>query len=158
MSRWIDFVKEFAKKKNITYGCALSMPECSQQYRKKYGVNKKPTKKEEKERKKRERMERERKEREEKIEFNKNADMLKKPLEEERDAIYNKIAKDILGEFRYNKDARRMFNDIIRRATPYSEDGKIWWIDRERVRVPKGFVRYRELSDEINKIPYYNIY
>ena len=33
MSVWTDFVKAFAKKHNVSYGCALSMPECSKEYR-----------------------------------------------------------------------------------------------------------------------------
>ena len=33
MSKWIDFVKEFAAKNNLTYGCALSDPRCSALYR-----------------------------------------------------------------------------------------------------------------------------
>jgi hypothetical protein len=36
MSRWVDFVKEFAKRKGLSYGCALSDPDCSQEYRYKY--------------------------------------------------------------------------------------------------------------------------
>ena len=36
MSRWVDFVKEFAKRRGITYGCALSDPDASQEYRYKY--------------------------------------------------------------------------------------------------------------------------
>lgn len=36
-SRWVVFVKEFAARNNLSYGCALSMPECSREYRKKYG-------------------------------------------------------------------------------------------------------------------------
>jgi hypothetical protein len=33
MTAWTDYVKEFAKKHNTTYGCALSMPECSAGYK-----------------------------------------------------------------------------------------------------------------------------
>lgn len=33
MSIWTDFVKEFAKREGTTYGCALSDPECSKEYR-----------------------------------------------------------------------------------------------------------------------------
>ena len=40
-SRWIEFVREWAKKNNMTYSCALSQPKCSQEYRAKYGVSKK---------------------------------------------------------------------------------------------------------------------
>jgi hypothetical protein len=44
---WTDFVKDFAKRNNTTYGCALSMPKCKEEYRKKHP---KPlTKKEKKE-------------------------------------------------------------------------------------------------------------
>ena len=46
-SRWIEFVREWAKKNNMTYSCALSQPQCSQEYRAKYGDRKKlPAKKE----------------------------------------------------------------------------------------------------------------
>jgi DNA-binding Xre family transcriptional regulator len=47
MTAWTDFVKEWAKKKGLSYGCALSKPECSAEYRKKN-----PTKKQEKEKEK----------------------------------------------------------------------------------------------------------
>lgn len=47
MNRWILFVKEFAKKNNISYACAISTPECKEEYRAKYGSRKKlPMKKE----------------------------------------------------------------------------------------------------------------
>lgn len=35
-TRWTEFVKEWASKRNLTYGCALSKPECSADYKKKY--------------------------------------------------------------------------------------------------------------------------
>jgi len=35
-NRWIEFVKEFAAKNNITYGCALTKPELKTEYRSKY--------------------------------------------------------------------------------------------------------------------------
>lgn len=41
MSKWTDFVKDWAAKNNTTYGCALSNPKCSADYRKEN-----PTKKE----------------------------------------------------------------------------------------------------------------
>ena len=46
MSKWTDFVKDFARRNNMTYGCALSNPACSSEYRDK---NPKLTKKEKKE-------------------------------------------------------------------------------------------------------------
>lgn len=46
MSKWTDFVKDFARRNNMTYGCALSNPDCSKEYRDK---NPKLTKKEQKE-------------------------------------------------------------------------------------------------------------
>ena len=49
-----------------------------------------------------------------------------------------------------------MFDDIVRRATPYNEAQTIWNINRERVDVPL-FKRYRELDREIEKIREYNI-
>ena len=33
MSRWIQHIKDFAAKNNLSYGCALSNPECSRTYR-----------------------------------------------------------------------------------------------------------------------------
>lgn len=33
-NKWIQHVKEFASKNNISYGCALTMPECKESYRK----------------------------------------------------------------------------------------------------------------------------
>lgn len=32
-SKWITHVKDFAKRNNVSYGCALSMPECKAEYR-----------------------------------------------------------------------------------------------------------------------------
>ena len=37
MSRWIEYVKSFAKKNNLSYSKALSSKECSASFRKKYG-------------------------------------------------------------------------------------------------------------------------
>ena len=50
MTNWTDFVKSFAKKKNLSYGCALSDPDCSAGYRAKYGNPKKVSQKVERER------------------------------------------------------------------------------------------------------------
>jgi hypothetical protein len=44
-NRWVDHVKSFAAKNNLSYGCALSKPECKESYRAKYGVSKKLSKK-----------------------------------------------------------------------------------------------------------------
>jgi hypothetical protein len=44
-NRWVDHVKKFAADNNLSYGCALSKPECKETYRAKYGVAKKLTKK-----------------------------------------------------------------------------------------------------------------
>jgi len=47
MNKWIEFVRAFAKKNNISYACAVSTPECKEEYRAKYGNRKKlPMKKE----------------------------------------------------------------------------------------------------------------
>ena len=48
-NRWTNWVKEFALMNNLSYGCALSTPECRNEYREKYGTRKKLTKKQEKE-------------------------------------------------------------------------------------------------------------
>lgn len=42
-TRWTDWIRKFASDNNMTYGCALSDPECSKTYRVKYGKPKKPT-------------------------------------------------------------------------------------------------------------------
>ena len=44
-NRWVNWVKKFAADNNLSYGCALSTPECKETYRAKYGVTKKLTKK-----------------------------------------------------------------------------------------------------------------
>jgi hypothetical protein len=92
-----------------------------------------------------------------KKEFNKCADILKKPFKKEQDNIFEELQKEILGEGRYNKDARRNFDDIVSKATPYNEAETIWNINRERVKMPPSFKRYKELEEEILKIPNYNI-
>jgi hypothetical protein len=33
MSKWIEHIRDFAKRNNLTYGCALSDPKCSEEYR-----------------------------------------------------------------------------------------------------------------------------
>jgi len=50
MSRWIEWIRAFAIKTNKSYGCALSDPECSASYRRKYGDAKKVPQRVEKER------------------------------------------------------------------------------------------------------------
>jgi hypothetical protein len=44
-NQWVDHVKKFAADNNLSYGCALSKPECKETYRAKYGVSKKLSKK-----------------------------------------------------------------------------------------------------------------
>ena len=44
-NRWVEHVRKFATDNNLSYGCALSKPECKETYRAKYGVSKKLTKK-----------------------------------------------------------------------------------------------------------------
>jgi hypothetical protein len=34
MNQWVTFVKEYAKKHNLSYGCAISKPECKSDYQK----------------------------------------------------------------------------------------------------------------------------
>ena len=36
MSKWVEHIKDYAKRNNLTYGCALSDPKCSEEYRVKY--------------------------------------------------------------------------------------------------------------------------
>lgn len=33
MNKWVQHVKEFAKINKLSYGCALSMPECKESYK-----------------------------------------------------------------------------------------------------------------------------
>jgi len=33
MTAWTEHIKDFAKRKGLTYGCALSDPECSKEYK-----------------------------------------------------------------------------------------------------------------------------
>jgi hypothetical protein len=44
-NQWVSHVKQFAADNNLSYGCALSKPECKETYRAKYGVSKKLSKK-----------------------------------------------------------------------------------------------------------------
>jgi hypothetical protein len=39
-SKWIQFIRSFAKANNMTFGCALSHPECSRQYRQQNNIQK----------------------------------------------------------------------------------------------------------------------
>jgi hypothetical protein len=36
MSKWVEHIRDFAKRNNLTYGCALSDPKCSEEYRIKF--------------------------------------------------------------------------------------------------------------------------
>jgi hypothetical protein len=45
VNQWTQFVKQFASDNSLSYACALSTPACKEQYRAKYGVAKKLTKK-----------------------------------------------------------------------------------------------------------------
>jgi len=49
MTAWTDFVRDFAKRNNLTYGCALSDPNCSAEYKAKKPTKGAKTKKEKKE-------------------------------------------------------------------------------------------------------------
>jgi len=48
-NRWVEWVRKWAKDHDTTYGCALSKPECKDEYRAKYGNRKKLPKSKEKE-------------------------------------------------------------------------------------------------------------
>lgn len=48
-NRWIEFVKDFANRNNLSYGCALGNPKLKEEYRIKYGSSKKISAKKEKE-------------------------------------------------------------------------------------------------------------
>lgn len=48
-NQWTNFVSDFAKKKNISYMCAMSMPELKAEYKAKYGSSKKVSQKKERE-------------------------------------------------------------------------------------------------------------
>jgi hypothetical protein len=49
MTRWTDFIKEWAKENNTTYGCAMSEPKMKEEYYKKYPKQTKEQKKEDEE-------------------------------------------------------------------------------------------------------------
>jgi hypothetical protein len=40
-NQWIEFVRKWSKNHNISYACAISQPQCKQEYREKYGNRKK---------------------------------------------------------------------------------------------------------------------
>jgi hypothetical protein len=44
MTAWTDFVRSFARKHSLSYGCAISKPECSREYRQKMGMKPKAEK------------------------------------------------------------------------------------------------------------------
>jgi len=44
MTKWTDFIKEYAKQKGLSYGCALSDPNCSASYRQSKGLSPKEKK------------------------------------------------------------------------------------------------------------------
>ena len=177
MERYVSFVKEWASDHGLTYMCSIGDPRLKADYAEFKKTGKKPKKsgraskyqsKEEArlaniaktaERKRAKKM----------IQMGTPERMVESPpppkptgqspeeelikvKRKEQDDIFEKLQKQILGEYRYNRDARRMFDDIVRRATPYNESQTIWNINRERVEVPL-FKRYRELEDEISAIP-----
>lgn len=39
-SRWVDWIRQWAKDHNTSYGCALTQPECREEYHRKYGTRK----------------------------------------------------------------------------------------------------------------------
>ena len=92
-----------------------------------------------------------------KKEFNEYSKILRESLEKEQDDLFDKkLDKQILGRLSSRHDARMIFNGLVRDATPFNEEQTIWNINRERVHAPL-LKRYRELEDEISKIPYYRI-
>ena len=40
MSRWIEFIRDYARKNNLSYGCAISQPNVAYEYHKKYNTAK----------------------------------------------------------------------------------------------------------------------
>jgi len=48
-NRWTDFVRGYADTNKLSYMCALSTPDCKEQYKSKYGSSKKVSQKKEKE-------------------------------------------------------------------------------------------------------------
>jgi len=38
MTRWTDFLKGYAKEHKITYGCAMSDPKASEEYKRHKGI------------------------------------------------------------------------------------------------------------------------
>jgi len=101
-TRWTEFVKDWASKRNLTYGCAMSKPECSADYKKKYP---KPlTKKQQKEQAKKDTF-REGVERGEMEDEDINR-ARKKPKRETKEA-FKMASEDILSRQTINKKAKK---------------------------------------------------
>ena len=49
MTRWTEFIKDFAKRNNVSYGCAMSDPKLREEYYKKYPIKTKEQKLEDQE-------------------------------------------------------------------------------------------------------------
>ena len=106
-TRWTEFVKDWASKRNLTYGCALSKPECSADYKKKYP---KPlTKKQQKEQAKKDTF-REAVERGEMEDEDINR-ARKKPSKEAKEA-FKMTSEDILSRQTINKKPKKVKPNI----------------------------------------------
>jgi len=158
---WVEHVRKFAREKGLSYGCALSDPNLKKGYvpigkktKKKYDEEKKyemfiretEEKKQEEEKKKEKNRKKGKKELKKEEVARRRAPFLK-----EQDEIYQKNQRNMFRGNNYRDDARRVFEDTIRRATPYNKEQTIWIVNRERKDAPY-FKRYRELDDEIAKI------
>ena len=41
-NRWVEFIKEYARKHNLNYMCAMTQPAAKQEYQEKYKTKSKP--------------------------------------------------------------------------------------------------------------------
>ena len=92
-----------------------------------------------------------------KEEFNRNREIVVASLKEKRDSLFAKLEKDIFGNNIYSEEGKKAREKTLRNATPYSADGLILNINRERVKVPPSFKIWKELDDKIDEIPSWNI-
>ena len=105
MSRWIEWVRKWAKDNNTTYGCALSEKDCSASYRAKYGVSKKlPVKKE------REMMGAE------------DINIAKKKPNREKKEAFSMASEDLLSKMTINKKTKKKPKKLPKNLIIYEEE------------------------------------
>ena len=105
MSRWIEWVRKWARDNNTTYGCALSEKDCSASYRAKYGVSKKlPVKKE------REMMGAE------------DINIAKKKPNREKKEAFSMASEDLLSKKTINKKTKKKPKKLSKNVIIYEEE------------------------------------